>query len=153
MLSAVLALNKQPGQTSFDCVRQVRRIYGERRVGHAGTLDPMAQGLLPLCLGVATRLVDHFHRQTKRYQCTVRLGERSDTLDTEGAVTPGGDAGGLDAATVASALRQFVGEIWQVPPMHSAVRHEGEHLYDLARRGEEVERAPRLALIVSAELV
>ena len=153
VLSAVLALNKQPGQTSFDCVRQVRRIYGERRVGHAGTLDPTAQGLLPLCLGVATRLVDHFHRQTKRYRCTVRLGERSDTLDTEGAVTPGGDAGGLDAATVASALRQFVGEIWQVPPMHSAVRHEGEHLYDLARRGEEVERAPRLALIVSAELV
>ncbi|MGP8160447.1 MAG: tRNA pseudouridine(55) synthase TruB [Candidatus Dormibacteria bacterium] len=153
VLSAVLALNKQPGQTSFDCVRQVRRIYGERRVGHAGTLDPMAQGLLPLCLGGATRLIDHFHRQTKRYRCTVRLGERSDTLDTEGVVTAGGDAAGLDAARVEDALRGFVGEISQVPPMHSAVRHEGEHLYELARRGEEVERQPRLALIVSAELV
>ena len=152
MLSAVLALNKQPGQTSFDCVRQVRRIYGERRVGHAGTLDPMARGLLPLCLGGATRLVDHFHRQTKRYSCTVRLGERSDTLDTEGVVTPGGDATGLDAERVRAALGQFVGEISQVPPMHSAVRHEGEHLYELARRGEEVERQPRIALIVSAEL-
>ena len=153
VLSAVLALNKQPGQTSFDCVRQVRRIYGERRVGHAGTLDPMAQGLLPLCLGGATRLVDHFHRQTKRYRCTVRLGERSDTLDTEGVVTPGGDATDLDADRVRGALGQFVGEISQVPPMHSAVRHEGEHLYELARRGEEVERQPRIALIVSAELV
>ena len=153
VLSAVLALNKQPGQTSFDCVRQVRRIYGERRVGHAGTLDPMAQGLLPLCLGGATRLVDHFHRQTKRYRCTVRLGERSDTLDTEGVVTPGGDATDLDADRVRGALGQFVGEISQVPPMHSAVRHDGEHLYELARRGEEVERQPRIALIVSAELV
>jgi tRNA pseudouridine55 synthase len=153
VVSAVLALNKQPGQTSFDCVRQVRRIYGERRVGHAGTLDPMAQGLLPLCLGGATRLVDHFHRQTKRYRCTVRLGERSDTLDTEGVVSRGGDAGGLDAELVRTALSRFVGEISQVPPMHSAVRHEGEHLYDLARRGEEVERQPRTALVVSAELV
>jgi tRNA pseudouridine55 synthase len=153
VLSAVLALNKQPGRTSFDCVRQVRRIYGERRVGHAGTLDPMAQGLLPLCLGGATRLVDHFHRQTKRYRCTVRLGERSDTLDTEGVVTPGGDATWLDAGRVRGALVRFVGEISQVPPMHSAVRHEGEHLYELARRGEEVERQPRPALIVSAELV
>jgi tRNA pseudouridine55 synthase len=153
VLSAVLALNKQPGQTSFDCVRQVRRIYGERRVGHAGTLDPMAQGLLPLCLGGATRLIDYFHRQTKRYRCTVRLGERSDTLDTEGVVTPGADAGELDAARVDAALRQFVGQISQVPPMHSAVRYEGEHLYELARRGEKVERQPRLALIVSAELV
>ena len=151
-ISAVLALNKQMGQTSFDCIRQVRRIYGERRVGHAGTLDPMAQGLLPICLGGATRLIDHFHRQTKTYCCTVRLGERSETLDTEGAVIPGGDAGGLDAEQVRAALRQFVGEISQIPPMHSAVRHEGEHLYDLARRGEQVERQPRTALIVSAEL-
>jgi tRNA pseudouridine55 synthase len=152
VLSGVLALNKQPGQTSFDCIRQVRRIYGERRVGHAGTLDPMAQGLLPICLGGTTRLIDYFHRQTKTYRCTIRLGERSETLDTEGAVTPGADAGGLDAARVRDALRQFVGEISQVPPMHSAVRHDGEHLYELARRGEQVERQPRLALIVSAEL-
>lgn len=153
VLSAVLALNKAPGQTSFECVRQVRRIYGERKVGHAGTLDPTARGLLPLCLGGATRLIDYFHRQTKSYRCTIRLGERSDTLDTEGVTTPGGDASGLDEARVRGALAAFVGEITQVPPMHSAVRHEGEHLYDLARRGEEVEREPRTALIVSAELV
>ena len=153
VLTAVLALNKRPGETSFDCVRQARRIYAERRVGHAGTLDPMAQGLLPICMGGATRLIDHFHRQTKRYRCTVRLGERSETLDAEGAISPGDDASHLDATRVGIALSQFVGEISQVPPMHSAVRHAGEHLYDLARRGEHVDREPRPAVIVSADLV
>ena len=152
MLNAVLALNKQPGQTSFDCVREVRRIYSERRVGHAGTLDPTAQGLLPLCLGRATRLVDYFHLQSKRYLCMVRLGELSNTLDIEGTITPGGDASGIDESRVAEALTRFVGDISQVPPMHSAVRHEGEHLYQLARRGEEVERQARPAVIYSARL-
>jgi tRNA pseudouridine55 synthase len=153
MLNAVLALNKEPGQTSFDCVREVRRIYSERRVGHAGTLDPTARGLLPLCLGRATRLVDYFHLQSKTYLCLVRLGERSDTLDTEGTITPGADASGLDERRVAQALTAFVGDITQVPPMHSAVRHEGEHLYQLARRGEEVERPARPAVIHSARLL
>jgi tRNA pseudouridine55 synthase len=153
MLNAVLALNKEPGQTSFECVREVRRLYSERRVGHAGTLDPTARGLLPLCLGRATRLVDYFHLQSKRYRCVVRLGERSDTLDTEGTVTPGGDASAIDETRVAAALARFVGEITQIPPMHSAVRHEGQHLYQLARRGEEVERRPRPAVIHSARVV
>jgi tRNA pseudouridine55 synthase len=153
MLNAVLALNKQPGQTSFDCVREVRRIYAERRVGHAGTLDPTARGLLPLCLGRATRLVDYFHLQSKRYLCMVHLGERSNTLDTEGTITPGGDASEIDERRVAEALTRFVGEITQIPPMHSAVRYEGQHLYQLARRGEEVERHARPAVIHSARLV
>ncbi len=152
VLCAVLALIKVPGQTSFACVQEVRRLYGERKVGHAGTLDPAAQGLLPIFLGSATRLVDYLHLQTKRYRCTVRLGQRSDTLDSEGTVVAGGDASHLDAAAVQAALRGFVGEIMQIPPMHSAVRHEGAHLYELARRGEEVERRPRPALVVSASL-
>ncbi|HXZ98974.1 MAG TPA: tRNA pseudouridine(55) synthase TruB [Candidatus Binatia bacterium] len=149
----VLPLDKQPGQTSFACVQEVRRILRERKVGHAGTLDPSAQGLLPILVGPATRLVDHLHQQLKRYRCTVRLGARSDTLDSEGRVSPGADAAGLDEAAVRVALQGFVGEITQVPPMHSAVRHEGAHLYELARRGEEVERSPRPALIVTADLV
>ncbi len=151
-LNAVLAVNKRRGQTSFSCVQDVRRIFGERKVGHAGTLDPAAQGLLPVFLGSATRLVDHLHRQTKSYRCTVRLGERSDTLDSEGRITAGGDASRLDRSAVESALGGFVGEITQIPPMHSAVRHEGAHLYELARRGEEVERDPRPAVVVSATL-
>jgi tRNA pseudouridine55 synthase len=151
-VAAVLAVNKQPGETSFSCVQEVRRLYGERKVGHAGTLDPTAQGLLPILLGSATRLVDYLLQQPKTYRCTIRLGERSDTLDSEGAITAGGDASSLTDTAVREALRGFIGEITQVPPMHSAVRHAGAHLYDLARRGEVVERAPRAALVLRADV-
>ena len=149
----VLPLDKPAGITSFDAVRQVRRVLGERRVGHAGTLDPTATGLLPICVGRTTRFVDYFHAQPKTYHCVVRLGERSDTFDTEGTVVPGMDASGLDPDRIRAELRRFVGEIDQVPPMHSAVRHEGRHLYELARAGEEVVREPRRVTIHSAELV
>ena len=149
----VLALDKPAGMTSFSAVREVRRILGERRVGHAGTLDPGATGLLPICVGQATRLVDYFHLQPKRYHCVVRLGERSETLDLEGRVTRSGDASGIDAGAVRDALRGFVGDIDQVPPMHSAVRSGGRHLYELAREGIEVERQPRRVSILRAELL
>ena len=149
----VLPLDKPAGITSFDAIRQVRRILGERRVGHAGTLDPTATGLLPICVGRTTRFVDYFHAQPKTYHCIVRLGQRSDTFDTEGEVVAGAAAGRLDAAQVSNELRRFTGEIDQIPPMHSAVRHEGRHLYELARAGEEVARAPRRVTIYSAELV
>lgn len=152
-LHGILPLNKPPGMTSFDAVRRARHILGERRIGHAGTLDPRASGLLPLCVGQATRLVDHFHAQTKRYHCVVRLGERSDTHDLEGTVVAGGDASGIDAAAVRAALQRFVGEVQQVPPMHSAVRRQGRHLYELARQGIEVERQPRTVLIERIELL
>ena len=151
--AGILPLDKPAGITSFDAVREVRRIYGERRVGHAGTLDPTATGLLPICVGRATRLVDYFHAQPKTYHCIVRLGERSETFDREGTISPGSDASALTEADVSTALRGFVGEIMQTPPMHSAVRHEGRHLYELAREGLEVERTPRVAVIHSAELV
>jgi tRNA pseudouridine55 synthase len=150
--SGILAIDKPAGMTSFDAVRVVRRIFNERRVGHAGTLDPTATGLLPMCLGQATRLVDYFHQQSKTYRCVVRFGERSATLDTEGEVTAGRDAGALTEEDVRAAAAQFVGDIEQVPPMHSAVRHEGKHLYELARSGQEVERKPRMARIESIEV-
>jgi tRNA pseudouridine55 synthase len=150
---AVLALNKPAGITSFDAVREVRRVFHERRVGHAGTLDPSADGLLPVCIGRATRLVDYFHAQPKTYHCVVRLGERSDTFDLEGVITPGSDASGVRADDVRAALQRFVGDITQVPPMHSAARHEGRHLYELARAGQHVERHPRPARIDAIELV
>ncbi len=150
--SGILAIDKAAGMTSFDAVRSVRRIFNERRVGHAGTLDPTATGLLPVCVGQATRLVDYFHQQTKTYRCMVRFGVVSDTLDTEGNVVAAGDASTLTEAAVRAAAAQFVGDIEQVPPMHSAVRHDGKHLYELARNGQEVERKPRLAHIESIEL-
>jgi len=149
----VLPLDKPAGITSFDAVRQVRRILGERRVGHAGTLDPTATGLLPICVGRTTRFVDYFHAQPKTYHCVVRLGERSDTCDTEGVVVTGSDASRVAADQIRAELVRFTGEIDQIPPMHSAVRHEGRHLYELARAGEEVVREPRHVTIHSAELV
>jgi tRNA pseudouridine55 synthase len=149
----VLPLDKPAGITSFDAIRQVRRILGERRVGHAGTLDPTATGLLPICVGRSTRFVDYFHAQPKTYHCVVRLGERSDTGDTEGVIVAGADASGVRADQVRAELARFTGEIEQIPPMHSAVRHEGRHLYELARAGEEVAREPRRVTIYSAELV
>lgn len=148
----VLALDKAPAMTSFQAVGEVRRLLGERRVGHAGTLDPAATGLLPICVGQATRLVDYFHQQSKQYECVVRLGQRSTTLDIEGEVAPGSSASEVDAGAVAAALRRFVGEIEQVPPMHSAVRVEGRHLYELARAGVVVERRPRPVTVHSIEL-
>ncbi|MFZ0130377.1 MAG: tRNA pseudouridine(55) synthase TruB [Candidatus Dormiibacterota bacterium] len=149
----VLPLDKPAGITSFDAVRQVRRILGERRVGHAGTLDPTATGLLPICVGRTTRFVDYFHAQPKTYHCVVRLGERSDTCDTEGVIVTGADASGLATDRIRAELARFTGDIDQIPPMHSAVRHEGRHLYELARAGEEVVRRPRTVTIHSAELV
>jgi tRNA pseudouridine55 synthase len=150
--SGIVAIDKPAGMTSFDAVRIVRRIFDERRVGHAGTLDPTATGLLPICVGQATRLVDYFHQQTKTYRCVVRFGERSDTLDTEGKVVSGGDASALTEADVRAVAAGFVGDIEQVPPMHSAVRHEGKHLYELARAGQAVERKPRPVRIDSIEV-
>jgi tRNA pseudouridine55 synthase len=149
----VLPLDKPAGITSFDAIRQVRRILGERRVGHAGTLDPTATGLLPICVGRSTRFVDYFHAQPKTYHCVVRLGERSDTGDTEGVIVAGADASAISAEQIRAELARFIGEIEQIPPMHSAVRHEGRHLYELARAGEEVIREPRRVTIHSAELV
>jgi tRNA pseudouridine55 synthase len=153
LVHGVLPLDKPAGMTSFAAVREVRHLLGERRVGHAGTLDPTATGLLPICVGSATRFVDYFHQQPKRYRCTLRLGERSDTMDTEGAVTAGADASGLDEAALRAVLPRFTGDITQVPPMHSAVRHAGRHLYELAREGVEVERSPRAAHIESIALL
>ena len=150
--SGILAIDKPAGMTSFDAVRAVRRVFNERRVGHAGTLDPTATGLLPVCVGQATRLVDYFHQQNKTYRCVVRFGEVSDTLDTEGTVVAHGDASALTVADVRAAALRFVGDVEQVPPMHSAVRHEGKHLYELARNGQEVERKARTVRIERVEV-
>lgn len=151
--SGIVAIDKPAGMTSFDAVRIVRRVFDERRVGHAGTLDPTATGLLPICIGQATRLVDFFHQQTKTYRCVVRFGERSDTLDTEGEVVSGGDTSALTESDVRAAAARFVGDIEQVPPMHSAVRHEGKHLYELARAGHAVERKARPVQIDGIEVM
>jgi tRNA pseudouridine55 synthase len=141
--SGILVLDKDAGPTSFDLVALVRRRLGVRRVGHAGTLDPAAAGVLPILIGEATKLMPYLADQDKEYRATVRFGLRTDTQDLTGRVLSEADPSGLSEAWLQQASRRFVGAIDQVPPMYSAVHQGGRRLYELARQGVEVERRPR----------
>jgi tRNA pseudouridine55 synthase len=143
MTGGILNVNKPRGMTSFAVVALVRRLTGVRRVGHAGTLDPIAEGVLPICLGQATRVVEYLIGQSKAYRASIRLGAATDTYDSEGTVTATGDPSGVSEAEVASALEGFRGEIEQLPPMYSAVKHQGQPLYRYARAGKDAPRTPR----------
>ena len=148
-----LVVDKPPGLTSHDVVDEVRRRFGTRRVGHLGTLDPQATGVLPLALREATKLVPFLPEMEKAYVGTVRLGLETDTLDAEGTVLREHDGPLPDEAAVRAALPAFVGEIDQVPPMFSAVKKDGVPLHRLARRGEEVERDPKRVRIDKIDLL
>jgi len=147
--SGLLLVDKDRGPTSHDVVAAVRRLLGERRVGHAGTLDPMATGLLVLGVGTATRLLRFAQAGTKRYTGSVRLGVATDSLDADGVVTGEAPVPELGAEKLHAAVSTFVGTTSQVPPMVSALKVGGERLHELARRGVEVERAPREITITS----
>lgn len=151
-MTGVLNLHKPAGITSHDAVVRVRRLSGERRVGHAGTLDPDATGVLPLCLGRATRLAEYIGQTGKAYRATVVFGIATTTLDAAGQETERRAVPDLDGAAVAAALAGFRGEIEQVPPMVSAVRVGGRRLYELARQGIEVERPARRVRVFRLEL-
>ncbi len=138
-----LVVDKPPGWTSHDAVEAARRWLGTPRVGHLGTLDPLATGVLPLAIREATKLVPFVGQGDKVYVGTIRLGVSTETYDAEGRVTREHDGPLPTEATVRAALAGFVGEIQQVPPMYSSVKRHGVPLYRLARRGEEVEREPR----------
>ncbi|TMC09648.1 MAG: tRNA pseudouridine(55) synthase TruB, partial [Chloroflexi bacterium] len=140
------------GETSFEMVRQLRTLTGARKVGHAGTLDPLATGVLPILFESATRLADFAHRLPKTYLAEVHLGFRTPTDDAEGESEPIADPSSLAADTVATALAGFVGTITQRPPAFSAVKIEGRRSYQLARAGEEAEPAAREVVIHSATL-
>ena len=148
----VLVVDKPAGMTSHDVVDRVRRLAGTRRVGHTGTLDPAATGVLVLCLGRATRLVNALQAGTKAYAAVVRLGTVTDSDDLDGAVLATASAAHLDERTVCGALGTFQGAQQQVPPMVSAIKVDGERLHAKARRGEVIERAPRSVLIESIML-
>ena len=151
-MNGILNVNKPPGRTSFSIVAMVRRMTGERRIGHAGTLDPMATGVLPICLGQGTRLVEFLIDATKTYWAEIELGMATDTYDASGKVTQQGDASGISREQVVVALNAFCGLIRQTPPMYSAVKHQGRPLYELARAGITIERKSRLARIHRLEL-
>ena len=142
-IDGILNMDKPVGMTSMDVVRRVKRASGQRRVGHGGTLDPIASGVLPICLGQATRLMQDVVGGAKTYLASIELGVETDTYDALGEVTGRGDASGVTFGDVEGALEGFAGEILQVPPMYSALKREGKRLYELARAGVEVEREAR----------
>lgn len=146
-IDGILNIDKPYGITSMDVVRRIKRASGQRRVGHGGTLDPIATGVIPICLGQATRLMEDVVGGCKTYRACVALGAATDTYDALGEVTERGDALGVSLADVEGALAGFVGEIQQVPPMYSALKRKGKRLYDLARAGVEVEREPRAVVV------
>lgn len=151
--AGVLLVDKPAGPTSHDVVSQVRRALGVRRVGHAGTLDPFATGLLIVCVGSATRLVRYLHLLDKRYEATLRLGEETSTHDPEGEAVRRSEAWReVDRAGIEEVLASFVGEIEQVPPAYSAVRVGGRRAHRLARSGEVVELEARPARVASLRL-
>jgi len=147
-----LNLNKPVGFTSHDCVAKVRRLLQMKRVGHAGTLDPAAIGVLPIALGKATRLLQ-FLRQDKAYRATVRLGISTTTDDLEGETLLARPVATLDLVTVTAALQQFQGTIQQVPPNYSAIQVQGKRLYDLARAGETIAVKSRTVQVFSLEVL
>lgn len=142
-MEGILNVDKPLQLTSHDVVNRVRRTAGMRRVGHSGTLDPLATGVLLLCLGRATRLAEYVTGLPKTYVATVRLGQTTQTYDAEGEVVAERPFTHLTPTAVTQALASFRGDIWQQPPMYSAVKVDGQRLYKLARQGKQVDRPPR----------
>lgn len=151
-MQGFLNLNKPPGITSHDCVVRVRRLLHLKRIGHGGTLDPAATGVLPLALGGATRLLQ-FLPQDKAYRATIRLGVSTTTDDLEGEIISTTPVQHLQRAEVEAALKQFVGKIAQVPPAYSAIQVKGKRLYELARSGKMVEAVARSVEIYQIEVL
>ena len=151
--SGFLVVDKPQSWTSHDVVDAARRWLGTRRVGHLGTLDPLATGVLPLAVRSATKLVSFVHDRDKSYTGTSRLGVETDTLDAEGRVLRTFEGRLPDEAEIRDALRHFLGDIEQIPPMFSAVKKGGVPLHKLAREGKEVERDPKAVRIDRLDLL
>ena len=152
-VDGILLLDKPEGLTSNAALQRVRRAYQARKAGHTGSLDPLASGLLPICLGQATKASGLLLDADKTYDVTLALGERTATGDSEGEVVERAPVPALDAASVRRVAAGLVGEQEQVPPMYSALKHGGQRLYHLARQGVEVERAPRRVTIPDLRLL
>ena len=152
-VNGILLLDKPSGMTSNEALQKVKWLYFARKAGHTGSLDPLASGMLPICLGEATKVSGFLLDADKRYWVRCKLGERTATGDAEGEVLETRPVGEPDAAQVEAVLARFRGTIEQVPPMYSALKHEGQRLYKLARQGVEVERQPRQVEIHELQLL
>jgi tRNA pseudouridine55 synthase len=151
-MDGVLVIDKPSGPTSFDVVRQVRFRLGVKKAGHTGTLDPMATGVLPICLGEATKVAGFITEGDKAYEALIKLGQETDTLDAEGKVTAEAPVPALTAALLEATLARFRGPQLQTPPMYSAIKIDGKRLYELARAGEVVEREARPVTVHELQL-
>lgn len=151
-MTGIVIVDKPAGWTSQDVTARLRRVFGTRRIGHGGTLDPMATGVLPVFVGRATRGVEFFEHADKTYEAVLRLGTVTDTQDSTGTVLEKRPAA-VTEAEFRDILPKFTGKIAQVPPMYSAIKVDGKKLYELARAGKEVERKPREITIFSLELL
>jgi tRNA pseudouridine55 synthase len=152
-VDGVLIVDKPAGITSNDVVQRAKRLFGAQKVGHTGSLDPLATGVLPLCFGEATKFSQFLLDSDKKYWTRIKLGVTTATGDADGEVTGGSDASHVTADAVENALAKLRGEIEQIPSMYSALKHQGQPLYKLARQGIEVERKARKVTVFSNELV
>ncbi len=152
-VSGLLVVDKPQGLTSHDVVKRVRKLSGQRKAGHTGTLDPMATGVLLVCLGQATRLIEYIMAGRKQYRATIRFGITTNTLDADGEIVAQHDASALTESQLRRLLPHFEGEIQQVPPLFSALKQEGRPLYKLARAGKTVKLEPRPVTIHAIEWV
>ncbi len=152
-IDGVLVVDKPEGMTSMDVVRRIKRASRVKKVGHGGTLDPFATGVIAVCMGQATRMMGYLVDGAKTYRGVVEMGIETDTYDVQGEITRRTDASGVTLSDVEAALSEFRGVILQVPPMYSALKHQGKRLYDLARAGVEVEREPRRVEVTDISVV
>ena len=153
MIHGVINIHKEKGYTSHDVVAKLRGILKQKKIGHTGTLDPDATGVLPVCLGKATKLCDMLTDKNKTYETVMLLGKVTDTQDISGSVLSEADTNQLTVEAVETAIRSFVGPYMQVPPMYSALKVNGKKLYELAREGIEIERAARPVEIFDIQIL
>ena len=153
MIHGILNIYTEKGYTSHDVVAKLRGITGQRKIGHTGTLDPEAEGVLPVCLGRATKVCDLLTDRDKTYEAVLLFGIRTDTQDVTGTVTDRGDIQGITREMVEQAARKYVGEYDQIPPMYSALKVNGKKLYELAREGKTIERKARRVRIYELEIL
>ena len=152
-MNGIFLINKEANWTSFDICAKVKRLFNTKKVGHSGTLDPFAEGLMIVCLGQATKIIPFLENYNKTYLATIKLGEETDTLDNTGNIIDKKDVLNYSIEELKNVLNSFLGKSQQIPPMYSALKHDGVPLYSLAREGIEIERKPRNIEIFSIELI
>ena len=150
-MDGVINIYKNTGMTSFDVVRTIKKVSGTKKVGHTGTLDPEASGVLPVCIGKGTKIIDYIMNSNKVYEVELKLGITTTTYDLEGEIVEERDPSSLNEEEILKAINSFKGEYNQIPPMFSALKQNGVRLYELARQGIEVEREGRLINIYNIE--